>query len=265
MFIFEWCASILSTLYDLTGSSFTFSIALLTVSVMVLTLPFAYRSRKGALKSQLIQPQINQIKKEHADDPKRSEAELRALHKEHGASPLGGCIPQLLQLPAFIVVYRTLLGLTRRSTDSTVDGKEAFDPAFLDSGSQMFADLISSSTMEGLGMDLSLSLFRSLGDVSELVPHLLLAAAMGLTVWGQQRFNPHRSNKSKGSASQLQKQVQAIVFIVFAVVVFTVPASLVVYLLGQGLWRIGQQFLFTRLLFNGEDSLGEQVQRLKQV
>ncbi|HEQ71064.1 MAG TPA: membrane protein insertase YidC, partial [Spirochaetia bacterium] len=39
------------------------------------------------------------------DDPKRLNLEMAALYKKEGVSPLGGCLPQLLQLPIMIGLY----------------------------------------------------------------------------------------------------------------------------------------------------------------
>jgi YidC/Oxa1 family membrane protein insertase len=36
--------------------------------------------------------------------------EMMKLYKEHNVSPLGGCLPMLLQMPVFLALYATLSG-----------------------------------------------------------------------------------------------------------------------------------------------------------
>ena len=34
---------------------------------------------------------------------------MMELYKKHGANPLGGCLPLLLQIPIFFAIYRVLI------------------------------------------------------------------------------------------------------------------------------------------------------------
>jgi YidC/Oxa1 family membrane protein insertase len=96
------------------SGSWGWAIVLLTLLINVLILPFRIKTMQSALKMQRVQPQMDAInakyKKYKMTDPKQSEkqAEVAALHKEHGVNPLGGCIPTLVTMPLIIAFYGML-------------------------------------------------------------------------------------------------------------------------------------------------------------
>jgi len=105
-------------LYRALGSSewsLVLSIALLTVAVRVITLPFTLPSqramRKNSAKMQGLKPQLDKLKKKYRNDPKKlQEAQLR-LYKEHGINPvssLTGCLPMVVQLPIIWAFYQSI-------------------------------------------------------------------------------------------------------------------------------------------------------------
>jgi YidC/Oxa1 family membrane protein insertase len=69
---------------------------------------------KSALKMQKIQPQMNAIKEKYKKysmrDPRRQEMnqEIAALMKQEKVSPVGGCLPLLIQMPILFAYYRML-------------------------------------------------------------------------------------------------------------------------------------------------------------
>lgn len=55
----------------------------------------------GALK-----PEIEEIKKKFSDDPQKQQLETMKMYREYGTSPLGGCMPMLLQMPIWYALFR---------------------------------------------------------------------------------------------------------------------------------------------------------------
>jgi YidC/Oxa1 family membrane protein insertase len=92
------------------------AIVVVTVIINLALLPLRISSMKSALKMQKVQPQINAIKKKYEKysmrDPRRQEMnqEIAAVFKEHGANPVGGCLPMILQMP-FLFAFYTMLGV----------------------------------------------------------------------------------------------------------------------------------------------------------
>jgi YidC/Oxa1 family membrane protein insertase len=78
-------------------------------------MPLRISSMKSALKMQKIQPQMNSIKEKYKKygmrDPRRQEmnTEIGELMKQQGVSPVGGCLPLVIQMP-FLFAYYSMLG-----------------------------------------------------------------------------------------------------------------------------------------------------------
>ncbi len=91
------------------------AIVIQTLIINLALLPLRITSMKSALKMQKIQPQMNAIKEKYKKytmrDPRRQEmnTEIGALMKEQGVSPVGGCLPMLIQMP-FLFAYYAMLG-----------------------------------------------------------------------------------------------------------------------------------------------------------
>lgn len=91
------------------------AIVIQTLIINLALLPLRVSSMKSALKMQKIQPQMNAIREKYKKygmrDPRRQEmnTEIGALMKNEGVSPVGGCLPMLIQMP-FLFAYYAMLG-----------------------------------------------------------------------------------------------------------------------------------------------------------
>jgi YidC/Oxa1 family membrane protein insertase len=91
------------------------AIVVQTLIINLALLPLRVSSMKSALKMQKIQPQMNAIKEKYKKynmrDPRRQEmnTEIGELMKQQGVSPVGGCLPMLIQMP-FLFAYYSMLG-----------------------------------------------------------------------------------------------------------------------------------------------------------
>jgi YidC/Oxa1 family membrane protein insertase len=103
-------------LAPLTGSLATVAaIVAFTMSVRLLLLPFSLRAARGQASQARLLPQVTELQKRHARHPDLLRAELAALYQRENTSALAGCLPALVQLPFFSVMYRLFL-------DHTVNG-----------------------------------------------------------------------------------------------------------------------------------------------
>jgi len=105
-------AVVLETLYDFTGN-YGIAIILATLGVRLLFFPLSQSSMKSMRKMQQLQPQMNAIKARYKgvkDTQKRQEmnTEVMQLYKDNGVSPLGGCLPMLLQMPVLFGFYAAI-------------------------------------------------------------------------------------------------------------------------------------------------------------
>jgi YidC/Oxa1 family membrane protein insertase len=92
------------------------AIVVLTVLINMLLFPLRISSYKTTLKMQRVAPEIKAInekyKKYAMRDPRKAEMqkEVMAVYSREGINPVGGCIPQLLQMPIWFGLYRALQG-----------------------------------------------------------------------------------------------------------------------------------------------------------
>jgi len=71
----------------------------------IILYPLTHKSFESSTKMQKVQPMMKEIQTKYKKDPKQMQLELKKLYKEHGVSPLGGCLPMLLQMPIFFAIY----------------------------------------------------------------------------------------------------------------------------------------------------------------
>jgi len=88
------------------------AIILLTVTIKVFLFPITHKSFKNMEKMREIQPQLQAIQKKYENDRMKLAEEQMKLFREAGTSPLGGCLPMVLQMPIYIALYRTIWGST---------------------------------------------------------------------------------------------------------------------------------------------------------
>jgi YidC/Oxa1 family membrane protein insertase len=269
-FLFDGIASALSFLYDLTGGSYAGAIMLLTLGVMVLVTPLTLKSTRSMIAMQQLQPELRKLQAKHKDDRQKLNEEMMAFYKEHNISPLGGCLPLIVQTPVFIVLYQVLIGLTRQhgygqdmgqaagrlvrdpAGGGVYDGFGTFDPKYLEQTTQLYQDLASSREMQSFGLDLADTLTNRLsaGGVGQAWPYIVLVAVVGVSAWFQQRQIMARQ---AGNQTQINPQQQALMKIMpFFLPVFsvTLPAGIVLYFVVSNAFRIGQQAFITRTMYS---------------
>ncbi|MFJ6432568.1 YidC/Oxa1 family membrane protein insertase [Streptomyces sp. NPDC091416] len=81
------------------------AIVLFTALVRLAVHPLSRAAARGQKAQRRLQPQIAELRKKHKKNPERMQKALMELHKEEKVSPLSGCLPSLLQMPAFFLLY----------------------------------------------------------------------------------------------------------------------------------------------------------------
>ena len=100
--------SLLSWLYSLFGN-WGWAIIALTLIIRAVLYPLTYKGMVSMQKMKNIVPQVKAVQAKYKGDPQRMNKAVMDLYKKHGANPLGGCLPMLLQIPVFFAIYRVLL------------------------------------------------------------------------------------------------------------------------------------------------------------
>ena len=92
------------------------TIVVLTLIINMLLFPLKIAGYKTTIKMQRVAPEIKAIqdryKKYKMNDPRKADMnkEVMAVYSREGINPVGGCIPQLLQMPIWFGLYRALNG-----------------------------------------------------------------------------------------------------------------------------------------------------------
>jgi YidC/Oxa1 family membrane protein insertase len=102
------------------------AIVLFTVSVRLLLHPLARSAARGELARAELMPEIRKLQVEHGRDRERLAAEVTRLQQESGTSMFVGCLPMLLQLPFFAVMYRLFSTATIGGAPNSLLGATLF-------------------------------------------------------------------------------------------------------------------------------------------
>ncbi len=91
------------------------AIIILTVLIKLLFWPLTRKSFHSMKKMQELQPKMKAIRdkyKRYKQDPairQKMNQEIMSLYRQQGVSPMGGCLPMLLQLPVLWAIYSLLM------------------------------------------------------------------------------------------------------------------------------------------------------------
>lgn len=100
--------ALLAWLYGIFGN-WGWAIIALTAIIRIVLYPLTYKGMVSMQKMKELAPKLKELKQKYGKDPQRLNAATMEMYKKHGANPLGGCLPMLLQIPVFFALYRTLL------------------------------------------------------------------------------------------------------------------------------------------------------------
>jgi YidC/Oxa1 family membrane protein insertase len=87
------------------GGATAAAIVIFTALVRLAVHPLSRASARGQKARTKLAPQVAELRKKHAKNPERMQKAIMELHAAEKVSPLSGCLPSLLQLPAFFVLY----------------------------------------------------------------------------------------------------------------------------------------------------------------
>jgi YidC/Oxa1 family membrane protein insertase len=253
--MFDFLARALAACYDV-WPSFGGAIALLTLAIMVVLTPLSVKSTRSMIKMQRLQPEMKRLQAQYKGDREALNREMMAFYQANNVNPFSSCLPMLLQMPVFFVLYQILSGLTK------TDAAGNFVPKYLDSSSALYQALEGKSEMLSFGIDLSRSSLSALSDsgVGASVPYFLMVLVVAGTTWYQQRQIQGR-NPNAASANPQQQMITKIVPFIMIPITISVPAGVVIYFVISNFVRVGQQGLISYLEYRDTDGSGTTIVR----
>ena len=99
---------ILKVLADFT-SNWGLAIIVLTLIIRFALWPANVSQQKSMKTMQLIQPKIKMIQEKYKSSPELMQQKMMEFWKENKVNPMAGCLPMLIQLPVFILLYSALM------------------------------------------------------------------------------------------------------------------------------------------------------------
>jgi len=127
------------------------AIIFFTLLVKFILFPLSYKGMMSMQKLKDLAPKMKEIKEKYKGDPAKMNAQMMEMYKKHGANPMGGCLPLILQIPVFFALYRVLLNAVE---------------------------------LQGAPWILWIN------DLSRMDPYFVLPLLMGASMWFQQRITP---------------------------------------------------------------------------
>ena len=107
-FIAKPMFAFLSFLHTYIGN-WGWAIVVLTLVIRIVLFPLTYKGMLSMNKLKELAPKMKELQAKYKGDPQKLNAHMMELYKKHGANPMGGCLPILLQIPVFFAIYRVLL------------------------------------------------------------------------------------------------------------------------------------------------------------
>ena len=89
-------------------SNYGLIILLMTILIRIVISPLTIKSYKSSAKMQVLKPEIDQLNKKYPNekDAMKKQQAMMELYRKAGISPMGGCLPMLLQMPILFAMFR---------------------------------------------------------------------------------------------------------------------------------------------------------------
>ena len=89
-------------------SNFGIIILLMTIFIKIVVLPFSFKSYSSSAKMQAIKPEIDKLNEKFPkqEDAMKKQQATMDIYRRAGISPMGGCLPMLLQFPILWAMFR---------------------------------------------------------------------------------------------------------------------------------------------------------------
>ena len=258
--LFWLFAQVLAFFYSLIPN-YIIAITLLTILVMILTAPLTVKSTKSMMEMQRIQPEFKKLQQKYKGDKEKLNEEVMKLYREHGVSPVGGCLPLLLQMPFFVCLYGVIKGLVN---SVTIKGVKHPEPRYLAHSSRMYADIIhAGGKIESFGIDLSQTPFAHHGSVGSSLPYwIIFFAAIGLQYIQMARLSKRNAaNIQNNPQMQTMQTMQKVTPLIFGVIYIAFPIGVTVYFVVSSFCRILIQEILFRTGVTAPRPAGENTAR----
>jgi YidC/Oxa1 family membrane protein insertase len=205
----------------------------------MILLPLTYKSYLSTAKMRLLKPELDILKEKVGKDQAKMQQEQMKLYRQAGVSPMGGCLPMLLQMPILIALFR-------------------FFPSSIELRQESFLWAHDLSTYDSIWTFGYVPLLDKIyGDHVSLFTVLMTISTLIYT-----RMNSQMMGGGNDAMGKQMKIIQYVMPIMFLGFFNNYSAGLSYYYFLANIITFGQQYLFKQ--FVNEDKLRKKIEMNKK-
>ncbi|EJX08471.1 inner membrane protein translocase component YidC [gut metagenome] len=97
--LFDWLSGL--------GLSMGIVLLLMTLIVKAVVFPATLKTYLSSAKMRVLKPKIDEINRKYPkqEDAMKKQQEMMTIYNQYGVSPMGGCLPMLIQLPIIMALF----------------------------------------------------------------------------------------------------------------------------------------------------------------
>ena len=258
--------------------NYPIDVALLTIVIMALLTPLTVKSTKNMAAMQALSPEMKKLQQKYKGDRTQLNEEMMKLYKEHNVNPASGCLPMLLQMPAFFILYSVIRGITNTVAKGAhipygsgiCHQTVCAEPRYLSQSSKMYQHIVAAhGQLISFGLNFADKLLSHHSTIWVAIPYVLLVlGAVGLQYLQMSRLNAR--NPQAAQANPQAAMMQKYMPLIFGLIYLNVAAILNVYFIfSSGIRILTQEVLFRKGIVAGSAATiagkpqGGQAQREK--
>lgn len=218
----------------LPGHDIGFTIVILTVIIKLILYPLSKKSIEGQKSLQMLQPKLDEIKKQYADNKEGMSRAMMDLYKKEKVNPLSSCLPLLIQLPFFWAIFKVFR--------DELQGKTLI---------LIYPFISNPGTINHIAF----------GYLDFSKPNIVLAILAGVSQFFQAKMMPMRpatvqtdGSKDENMMAIMNKQMLYFMPALTIFICLTLPSGLAFYWLISTILTIGQQWLIFRKVDDAKSS-----------
>jgi YidC/Oxa1 family membrane protein insertase len=230
---YDLVTSIAHILTPLTGGLATVAaIVVFTCGVRLLLSPLSFLAMRGQARIAAIQPRVAEMRTKYARQPDKLQAELGALYTQEAGGMMAGCLPLLLQIPFFSLMYRLFLSATVNGHHNTLLSRSVL-------GTPLGSHLLTGATLGSVHVLVFAGLLALLGLAGFFSARLARASTPAPAVTG--------TGQAQGALTAITRILPYTTIVIAAFV----PLAAGIYLLTTTSWTVAERALLRRRVTAG--------------
>ena len=124
IYVFDWLTS--------WGFGMGIVLILITLLLKVITFPMVKKSYMSSAKMRVLKPKLDEATRQYdkPEDQMKKQQAMMQMYSQYGVSPLGGCLPMLIQFPIWMAMFFFVPNAIqlRRESFLWIDDLSTYDP-----------------------------------------------------------------------------------------------------------------------------------------